>query len=86
MLAVKSCAAAEEHMSSKLVNCWCLLALKPLSVLGPSFRASESLPLFPEEKLFTKLHPRVPCLLTFRDFQNEIVPCTCRDVPKLLTP
>lgn len=54
MLAVKICVPGEEHVSSKLLNSWCLFALKLFSVPGPSFRACESLPLSPEVKFFGK--------------------------------
>lgn len=77
VLAAKIRAPGEEHVSSKLLNSWCL---KPLSVPGPSFRACESLPLSPEEKFFGKQHPRVPCLLTSTGFENKIIPHTYRDI------
>lgn len=80
MLAGEIRAPDEEHVSRKLLISQCLLALKPLSVPGPSFRACESLPLSPEEKFFGKQHHRSLCLLTFADFENKITPRTCRDV------
>jgi len=59
ILAAKSCAPNEEH-----VRGWVAAGACSLSVPGP-FRACESLPLFPEEKLFRKWHTRVLCLLAF---------------------